>query len=177
MEKRYRNICYWTINFIVLMIMVTPFEACIYNSKSIEYENDSIWTGLHAPYLPLMVDYQDSIYHVLARENELYIFPYLWDMKYRHKIYEAIKHPIKIDSIQWEYFVNRENRFIIKQQRIDSIYNGNIKNILPLLNTNTEGIYSFDDKERNYLIYLLFQHQIYLNTNCETGMYFIESKP
>lgn len=177
MEKRYLNICYWIISLIVIMIMIIPFEACNNNSKSIEYRNDSIWTGLHAPFLPLMVDYQDSIYHVLTRENELYIFPYLWDMKYRNKIYEAIKHPIKVDSSQWKYIVSKENRFIIKQPEIDSIYNGNIDNILSLLGTIEEGIYNFNDEERNYLIYLLFQHQIYLNTNCETGMYVIESKP
>ena len=29
------------------------------------------------------------------------------------------------------------------------------------------------DEEGNYLIYLLFQHRIYLNTDCETGCYYI----
>lgn len=177
MEKRYQNICYWMISMFVLIVMIIPFKTCNNNPKPIEYINDSIWTGFHAPFLPLMVDYQDSIYDVLIRENELYIFPHLWEMKFRYKIYEVIKHPLKIDSLQWEYIIKKQNRFIMKQKSIDSIYSGNINNILLLLDTNKDGRYNFDDKERNYLIYLLFQHQIYLSTNCETGMYIIESKP
>lgn len=175
MEKKYQNICYWMISLLVLMVMIIPVKKCNNSPKSIEYKNDSIWIGLHAPFLPLIVDYQDSIYDVLIRENELHIFPDLWEMKFRHKIFEAIKYPIKIDSSQWEFIVNKQNRFIMKQKRVDSIYSGNIDNILLLL--DSPQIYNFDDLERNYLIYLLFQHQIYLNTDCETGMYIIESKP
>jgi len=142
-------------------------------TPQVEYEKDTICWGWHTPFLPLKVEYEDSVHHVLLRENELHLFPRLKEMKYRDRIFEAIRTPIRIDSTQWSAVKSLWNPFITPQPRIDSLYGGDARNLLPLLELRADGTYGFDDEEGNYLIYLLFQHRIYLNTDCETGCYYV----
>ena len=68
-------------------------------------------------------------------------------------------------------------QFVIPQTWIDSICNRNEKDLLNILFTKYEDKYvleeSFSQAELTYLIYILFQHQIYLMTDCETGELFV----
>ena len=60
----------------------------------------------------------------------------------------------------------------------DSVYyKGKVENLISLL-FNEKGVLSvgLSYPEEKYLIYLLFHHGVYLNTDCETGVLYILNK-
>lgn len=107
----------------------------------------------------------------------MYLFSELADKKYRYELFPILLgRTLDIDSITF-HSLEEMNYWVKPQSYIDSIYNRKIENLLSNF-FNKKGVLSahLSYPEEKYLIYLLFQHGIYLNTDCETGMLYILNK-
>lgn len=171
------NIC---INIICLLLFVFLLANCAGNTKYINYENDSINVDLiQTPFIAMNIAYKDSVYKIVMEEANILEFniPEFVDKRRRNELYPILRN----DTIQindYYFKLLQENcQFVIPQIHIDSICNENENDLLNAFFTKYGKLYffkkSFSQMEQNYLIYVLFQHRIYLMTDCETGYIFV----
>ena len=129
---------------------------------------------IHCPFVAMNIIHKDSIYKIVAEESDIPIFTV---EKRRNKLYPIFRNDtIQMDDLSFNLLQQR-CQFVVPQTRIDSICNGNEKDLLNVLFTKYKDDYvleeSFSQSELTYLIYVLFQHQIYLMTDCESGYLFV----
>ncbi len=167
-----KNIC---INVIFLLLLVLCLANCKDNRKCSDFENSNIVIDLiHCPFVAMNIIHKDSIYKIVAEESDIPIFTV---EKRRNKLYPIFRNDtIQMDDLSFNLLQQR-CQFVVPQTRIDSICNGNEKDLLNVLFTKYKDDYvleeSFSQSELTYLIYVLFQHQIYLMTDCESGYLFV----
>ncbi len=167
-----KNIC---INIVFFLLFAFCLANCKENPKGSDFENSNIVVDLiHCPFIAMNIVHKDSIYKIGTEESDIPLFT---TEKRRNKLYPIFrKDTIQMDDHSFDLLQQR-CQFVIPQTRIDSICNRNKGNLLNVLFTKYENHYfleeSFSQAELAYLIYVLFQHQIYLMTDCETGELFV----
>ncbi|WP_418699013.1 hypothetical protein [Bacteroides sp.] len=175
-KGKYLRSCW---NKIILILSITLlFVMCVHKTNE-RYEDmlvDSTW---QSPFVAMNIEYKDSVYSIVPREGDMYLFQNngLADKKYRHELFPIIlEQTLSIDSITF-CSLKEMDCMVTSQSYIDSIYEGKVENLLSLL-FNKRGVLSvsLSYPEEKYLIYLLFQHGVYLNTDCETGTFYILNK-
>lgn len=163
------------INILFLLLLAFCLTNCKDNRKYSDFENRNIVVNLiHCPFIAMNIVHKDCVYKVVAEESDIPLFT---TEKRRNKLYPIFrKDTIQMDDHSFDLLQQR-CQFVIPQTRIDSICNRNKGNLLNVLFTKYENHYflekSFSQAELAYLIYVLFQHQIYLMTDCETGYSFV----
>lgn len=173
MGKKYlKN--YWN-NILFLLSTGFLFTMCTYKANK-GYKDMLIDSTELSPFVAINIEYKDSIYRVVPREGDMYLFSNneITNKKYRYELFPIILDKVlNIDSITF-YSLKEMDCMVIPQLHIDSLYNGRIENLISSF-FNDKGILSttLSRSEEKYLIYLLFKHGIYLNTDCETGALFI----
>lgn len=163
------------INILFLLLLAFCLTNCKDNRKYSDFENRNIVVNLiHCPFIAMNIVHKDCVYKVVAEESDIPLFT---TEKRRNKLYPIFrKDTIQMDDHSFDLLQQR-CQFVIPQTRIDSICNRNKGNLLNVLFTKCENHYflekSFSQAELAYLIYVLFQHQIYLMTDCESGYLFV----
>ena len=166
------NIC---INIVFFLLFAFCLANCKENPKGSDFENSNIVVDLiHSPFIAMNIIHKDSIYKIVTEESDIPVFT---TEKRRNKLYPIFRNDtIQMDDHSFNLLQQR-CQFVIPQTWIDSICNRNEKDLLNILFTKYEDKYvleeSFSQAELTYLIYILFQHQIYLMTDCETGELFV----
>ena len=167
-----KNIC---INIVFFLLFAFCLANCKENPKGSDFENSNIVVDLiHSPFIAMNIIHKDSIYKIVTEESDIPVFT---TEKRRNKLYPIFRNDtIQMDDHSFNLLQQR-CQFVIPQTWIDSICNRNEKDLLNILFTKYEDKYvleeSFSQAELTYLIYRLFQHQIYLMTDCETGELFV----
>lgn len=173
-ERKYHK-SYWNKTILILSLGIL-FVMCKHKTNE-KYDNMIIDSTWQSPYVAMNIRYKDSIYSIVPREGDMYLFSELADKKYRYELFPILLgRTLDIDSITF-HSLEEMNYWVKPQSYIDSIYNRKIENLLSNF-FNKKGVLSahLSYPEEKYLIYLLFQHGIYLNTDCETGMLYILNK-
>lgn len=167
-----KSIC---INIVLLLLLACCLANCKDSQKHSCFENRNIVTDLiHCPFIAMNIIHKDSIYKIVTEESDIPIFT---TEKRRSKLYPIFRNDtIQIDDYTFNLLQER-CQFVVPQTRIDFICSGNGKDLLKTLFTKYGDEYvleeSFSQAELAYLIYVSFQHQIYLMTDCETGDLFV----
>lgn len=173
MEKKKYLKSYW--NNIPALLTIVLLSSCM-NPQTM-YEDQELSTSIHSPFVAMKVEYEKQIYCAVLEEAELFIFPSsaIGKGKYRKDIFPILRQDtITIDYTTYKEICKRNGLFI-PVHSIDSIYNGNANNLLSAYFDKCGNLLSgkLSDIEEKYIIYLLFQHSIYLMTDCETGYKYI----
>ena len=166
----------------ILVSLIVPYSliACCRTSIHTEFENDSINTRLiHTPFVAANIVNKDSVCKIVVEESDIPIFT---DEKRRQVLYPMLKNDtIKINDSAFN-LLKKKCAFVVPQVRIDSLFNNaNTNHLLDILFEYYVHKYgrhyilkhSYSEEELDYLIYKLFQHHIYLMTDCESGDLFI----
>ena len=173
-EGKYPKNCW---NKIILMLGINLlFVMCVHKTSE-RYEDmfvDSTW---QSPFVAMNIEYKDSVYSIVPREGDMYLFlnDGVANKKYRYELFPILlEQTLGIDSITF-CSLKEMDCMVTPQPYIDSIYKGKVENLISLL-FNEKGVLSvgLSYPEEKYLIYLLFHHGVYLNTDCETGVLYIE---
>lgn len=110
------------------------------------------------------VSYHDTVYRVVVREEISYL-----KKKYQKAFERALNEndTLSIDSITYSLL---ETKIVKPQYQIDSVYNGEMKNLVSAF-FNEQGAVSdsLSNEEIKYLIDILFQNNVPMNVDCETG--------
>lgn len=154
------------------------FVMCVHKTSE-RYEDmfvDSTW---QSPFVAMNIEYKDSVYSIVPREGDMYLFlnDGVANKKYRYELFPILlEQTLGIDSITF-CSLKEMDCMVTPQPDIDSIYKGKVENLISLL-FNEKGVLSvgLSYPEEKYLIYLLFHHGVYLNTDCETGVLYILNK-
>ena len=157
----------WTKVLILAVIILTLF---VYIDIKVREKEKLIMEKFYTQYCMdysfavLNVQYQDSIFRVVVKD-ELY---YLKE-KYHDKLQNALtkNDVLSIDSITYSELKSKR---VMKSPKIDSLFNGNVDNLLSSCFNKFETLsISLSDQELYYLIDILYQNNILLGIDCETG--------
>ena len=164
----------WTKVLILAVIILTLF---VYIDIKVREKEKLIMEKFYTQYCMdysfavLNVQYQDSIFRVVVKD-ELY---YLKE-KYHDKLQNALKknEVLNIDSITYSEIKDKR---VTAAPKIDSIFKGNVDNLLSSCFNKFETLsISLSDQELYYLIDILYQNNIILGIDCETGVVSIMKK-
>jgi len=147
---------------------------CTNKKQSNRYDNSMIDSSFfHTPFVAINVSYKHNVYRIVIEENSINLLPkeMLSDKVYRHELYPIFRNDtLVIDSITLGKLTEK-GHLVVTQTRVDSVYCGKARNILSyFFGPNGVLVDSLSEKEQFYIIYLLFQHKVYLKTDCETGL-------
>ena len=121
-------------------------------------------TSNRPSFIVINVSYRDTVYRVVAREEISYL-----KEKYQKAFEDALDEndTLNIDSVTYSLL---KTKTVKPQYRIDSVYNGEMKNLVSAF-FNEQGAISgsLSDEEIKYLIDILFQNNVSMNVDCETG--------
>lgn len=117
------------------------------------------------PFVVVSANYHDTVYRIVVREEINYL-----KEKYQ-KTFECALNENGILNIDSATYSLLETKIVRPQYRIDSVYNGEVENLISAF-FNEQGAISvfLSDEEIKYLIDILFQNDILVNVDCETGM-------
>lgn len=174
-KRKFLKDCFIKSPFFI--VIVFSFTMCMNRKQNDCYESRMIDSSfLHAPFVAMNVLYQNDVYRIVIEENsiDLLVKTILSGKKYRYELYPIFRNDtLEVDRIVFDEL--KENGYIVTAQSdIDSIYCGKVENLLTsFFNKNGVLIDSLPDMEETYLIYLLFQHKVYLSMDCETGLLYV----
>lgn len=177
MDCKLSPIHYWN-RYVWLSLFLASLSMCTIKENSIEsFEGQPFETELSTSpnFVGLKIEYANRYYYAVIPESDLSIFIPQGKIKSKRKDLFPI---LRRDT----FAINQElyERFSINKslcqsiESIDSIYGGDINNILKAFFTK-EGLLKapLSYKEELYTIYLLFMNRIYVQRDCETGYYYI----
>ena len=170
--KRYlKSYC---IKDVFLIIIAFSFVGCMNRNQDERYDDNTIDTSFfHTPFVAINVSYKNNIHRMVMEENLINSLPKerLSGKMYRSELYPIFRNDtLVIDSITFNKFIDN-GCLVVTQKSVDSVCCGEIKNILSsFFDENGILVDSLSEKEQSYIIYLLFQHKVYLKTDCETGL-------
>lgn len=166
MERKKDLRHYW--NRILIIAGITCFlVAC----TSVDKKSQNEFVGNNnEPYKAISVKYQDSTYRMVLRNNDVIL-----EKNYPNDYMQALKDSgvLNIDSMT---FLKLRTAIVAPQPRIDSIFRGNVDNLVSnCFDDNGFISLSLSYDEEKYLIDILYQNNILVNIACESGYLFIEN--
>lgn len=172
--KRYlKNYC---IKSAFLIVIIFAFIMCVNNNKqSNQYEDGTIENSfLHTPFVAINVSYKHNVYRMVIEESSIDLLPQemLSDKIYRYELYPMLRNDtLVVDSAAFNKLRMGRGSLVETQVSVDSVYGGKVENILSsFFSKNKVLVDTLSEEEQIYIIYLLFQHGVYLKVDCETGL-------
>ena len=171
--KRYlKNYC---IKSAFLIIIIFAITMCINNKQSNQYEDSTIETSfLHTPFVAINVSYKHTVYRMVIEESSIDLLPQemLSNKIYRYELYPIFRNDtLVVDSVTFDKLRAERGSLVEAQASVDSVYGGKVENILSsFFSKNKVLVDTLSEEEQIYIIYLLFQHRVYLKADCETGL-------
>lgn len=171
-KKYLKNI--WSRVFLILGILLVCFVVMrIYKGMNKQLQEEQLFeerfkqlskASNRPSFIVINVSYCDTVYRVVVREEISYL---------KEKYQKAFEHALdendtlNIDSVTYSLL---EAKTVKPQYWIDSIYNGEKKNLVSAF-FNEQGAISgsLSDEEVKYLIDIFFQNNVLINVDCETG--------
>ena len=158
---------YWS-KIILITGIAFILTACMYiNRKSKEQHAKE---NGNEPYKALSVKYQDSIYRMVLRSNDIVL-----KMKYPDEFLRTLKDSgvLNIDSAT---FYELRKDIVTPQPLIDSIFKGNVDTLLShFFDDNGFIAFELSYDEEKYLIDILYRNKILVNVACESGYLYIDN--
>ena len=171
-DKKYPRNIWSRLSFALGILLTTITTMYIYKNvnKQVQ-EEQSFEEGFKClknsnrpSFAVVNVNYHDTAYRVIVREERYYL-----EEKYQKGFEYALEENgiLNIDSATYSLL---KTKIVKKQDRIDSLYNGEVKNLISTF-FNEQGVVAtfLSDEEVKYLIDILFQNNIPMNIDCETG--------
>jgi len=171
-KKYLKNI--WSRVFFILGILLVYFVVMhIYKNVNNQLQEEQLFeeqfkqlsaASNRLSFIVMNVSYHDTVYRVVVREEISYL-----KKKYQKVFERALNEndTLSIDSITYSLL---ETKIVKPQYQIDSVYNGEMKNLVSAF-FNEQGAVSdsLSNEEIKYLIDILFQNNVPMNVDCETG--------
>ncbi len=126
----------------------------------------------HSPYISVKVRYKDSVAVVVTRNRDM--FNIAENLKIKKTLYLKTlcrhivqKMPISVDENTWEKL---KDKMVEPHPTVDSLKAISKKQLVEFYFGKHRILYKvLDSKERNYLLKILFDYEIYLKSSDETG--------
>ena len=164
----------WTkvlILVVLILIFLVHIDIKLREEDNLNMEKFYIQYCIDYPFAVLNIQYQDSIFRVVVKDEV-----YSLKEKYQDKLQNALtkNDVLSIDSITYSELKSKR---VMKSPKIDSLFNGNVDNLLSSCFNKFETLsISLSDQELYYLIDILYQNNIILGIDCETGVVSIMKK-
>ena len=164
----------WTkvlILVVLILIFLVHIDIKLREEENLNMEKFYIQYCIDYPFAVLNIQYQDSIFRVVVKDEV-----YSLKEKYQDKLQNALtkNDVLSIDSIMYSELKSKR---VMKSPKIDSLFNGNVDNLLSSCFNKFETLsISLSDQELYYLIDILYQNNIILGIDCETGVVSIMKK-
>ena len=164
----------WTkvlILVVLILIFLVHIDIKLREEDNLNMEKFYIQYCIDYPFAVLNIQYQDSIFRVVVKDEV-----YSLKEKYQDKLQNALtkNDVLSIDSITYSELKSKR---VMKSPKIDSLFNGNVDNLLSSCFNKFETLsISLSDQELYYLIDILYQNNIILGIDCETGVVCIMKK-
>lgn len=166
----YLKVC-WSKSLLLLIVLLT---SCTNKQKNIEFYEVQDCEDIFSTSPTLVgakLSFEDSIYlSVIPEYNIEEIMPPLVADRKRKNVYSMLRKDTF--RIQEDFYNSLLANSLLFHPvaSIDSIYKGNVTNILTSF-FNERGVLDtpLSQEEVLYIVYILFQHRIYTWRDCETG--------
>ena len=164
----------WTkvlILVVLILIFLVHIDIKLREEDNLNMEKFYIQYCIDYPFAVLNIQYQDSIFRVVVKDEV-----YSLKEKYQDKLQNALtkNDVLSIDSITYSELKSKR---VMKSPKIDSLFNGNVDNLLSSCFNKFETLsISLSNQELYYLIDILYQNNIILGIDCETGVVCIMKK-
>lgn len=183
-EKKYLKSCCTKIICLgaVLLFFCISVDMCVGHQPEYRHEADTLhMSTVHTPYVGIRVsymgkehkfimeeDYNDKLLMKITGKNYEY---------HSYRIYPMLRDSVfGVDCITYNALA-QNGRMVMPSARIDSVYQGRKENLLLSFIEEIDGMLLVVDflseSEKDYLVYLLFQHGVSVKNDCETGTLFL----